>query len=176
MTFKTFINPVNSYLFKVNNGNTRKRYEIYSKLTIKTPERRNWRDLISLLLTLNILHTLFLVLLLMTLNRSFLARKPFPRRQEEIQVGLLLPLWKFLFTVSEIQWFYVHNTHITPNFSTVSSASLVKTHMQRTGYKIFFSMIHIHTYNFSNHVISDGSNKNNAGEIWLSLPDRIQLN
>ena len=28
------------YTFKVNNGNTRARYEICSKLTIKTPERR----------------------------------------------------------------------------------------------------------------------------------------
>ena len=31
--------PINSYLFKVNNRNPRKRYEICSKLTIKTPER-----------------------------------------------------------------------------------------------------------------------------------------
>ena len=32
--------PADIYLFKVKNGNTRKRCEIYSKLTIKTPERR----------------------------------------------------------------------------------------------------------------------------------------
>ena len=32
--------PVNIYLFKVNNRNTRKRREVCSKLTIKTPERR----------------------------------------------------------------------------------------------------------------------------------------
>ena len=32
--------PANIYLFKVNNRNTRKRFEICSKLTIKTPERR----------------------------------------------------------------------------------------------------------------------------------------
>ena len=31
--------PANIYLFKVNNKNTRKRCEICSKLTIKTPER-----------------------------------------------------------------------------------------------------------------------------------------
>ena len=30
-------------MFKVNNRNTRIRYEICSKLTIKTPERRHWR-------------------------------------------------------------------------------------------------------------------------------------
>ena len=32
-----------NWLFKVNNRNTRTRCEIYSKLTIKTPERRQWR-------------------------------------------------------------------------------------------------------------------------------------
>ena len=31
--------PVNTYLSKVNNRNTRKRSEICSKLTMKTPER-----------------------------------------------------------------------------------------------------------------------------------------
>ena len=31
------LDPANIYLFKVNNKNTRKRCEIYSKLTIKTP-------------------------------------------------------------------------------------------------------------------------------------------
>ena len=31
----------NIYLFKVNNRNTRKRCEICSKLTIKTPEQRH---------------------------------------------------------------------------------------------------------------------------------------
>ena len=35
-----FHNPDNIYVLKVNNRNTRKRCEICSKLTIKTPERR----------------------------------------------------------------------------------------------------------------------------------------
>ena len=75
------------------------------------------------------------------------------------------------------QWIDVNNTYITPNLSTTASASLVKTHIQRTGYKIFFSMIHIHTYNFSNHVIFDGSNKNNNGGNMgeLHLQDKIKL-
>ena len=34
--------PVGIHLFKVNNRNTRTRCEICSKLTIKTPERRQW--------------------------------------------------------------------------------------------------------------------------------------
>ena len=35
-------NPAGNYMFKVNNRNTRTRYEICSKLSIKTPERRQW--------------------------------------------------------------------------------------------------------------------------------------
>ena len=35
--------PVSIYMFKVNDRNTRARCEIRSKLTIKTPERRQWR-------------------------------------------------------------------------------------------------------------------------------------
>ena len=38
-------------------------------------------------------------------------------------------------------------------------------------------MMHIHTYNFSNHVIFDGSNKNNNGGNMgeLHLHDKIKL-
>ena len=35
--------PASIYMLKVNNKNTRTRYEICSKLTIKTPERHHWR-------------------------------------------------------------------------------------------------------------------------------------
>ena len=35
--------PANIYLFKISNISTRKWYELSSKLTIKTPERRQWR-------------------------------------------------------------------------------------------------------------------------------------
>ena len=42
-------NSVGIYLVKVNSRNTRTRFEIFLKLTIKTPER----------LTLNIFHTFF---------------------------------------------------------------------------------------------------------------------
>ena len=37
------IYPGNIYLFKLNNGYSRERYEICSKLTIKIPERLYWR-------------------------------------------------------------------------------------------------------------------------------------
>ena len=41
LTLNSFnvINAANIYLFKINNRNTRLRYEIYSKLTIETPEQ-----------------------------------------------------------------------------------------------------------------------------------------
>ena len=38
--------PAGIYMFKVNNRNTRTRFEICSKLTIKTPERRQWGKLL----------------------------------------------------------------------------------------------------------------------------------
>ena len=57
------------YLFKVVDGETRTMYEICSKLTIKTPERRQW-CLVSLLLTWNRFHTLFLWI---TLNKKILS-------------------------------------------------------------------------------------------------------
>ena len=47
--------PAGIYLLTVNNRNTRKRCEIFSKLTKKTPE-----DVIGVVLvSLNIFHTLF---------------------------------------------------------------------------------------------------------------------
>ena len=42
-------NPADIYLFKVNNGNTRTKYEICSKLTIKTPEQRLASSLLTLI-------------------------------------------------------------------------------------------------------------------------------
>ena len=48
--------PPNSYLFQVNNRNTRKSCEICLKLTIKPPERR---QLVFLLLTSEIFHSFF---------------------------------------------------------------------------------------------------------------------
>ena len=56
------IYPAKIYLFKVNHRNTRKRSETCPKLTIKTPERRQWRRpfndvvLVFLMLILNIFH------------------------------------------------------------------------------------------------------------------------
>ena len=70
---KTKSDPANIFLFKVNNRNTRKRCKIFSKLTIKTPERRRWRR--SGVFTVNFenISHLFLVFLLLILNKQMLA-------------------------------------------------------------------------------------------------------
>ena len=60
--------PANDNLAKVNNRNTRKRCEICSNLTIKTPERLQWRR--SGVFIVNFEHIVHLVqlFLLLTLN------------------------------------------------------------------------------------------------------------
>ena len=52
-------NPANTYFFKINNRNIRKRCGICSTLTIKTPEQRNVIDavLVFLLLTFYLFNT-----------------------------------------------------------------------------------------------------------------------
>ena len=61
--------PANIYLLKGNNRNTRKRCEICSKLTIKTQERRHWRRSGIFIVNFEHILHLFLVFLLLTLNK-----------------------------------------------------------------------------------------------------------
>ena len=61
-------NPVDNYMFKVNNNNTKTRCEICSELTIKTPERRQWRR--SGVFIVNFEHISHLVLVFLTLTLS----------------------------------------------------------------------------------------------------------
>ena len=61
-------NPAGIYLLKVNNRNTRTRCEIYSKLTIKTPERRQWRRSGVFIVNFEHISRLGLVFSLLTLN------------------------------------------------------------------------------------------------------------
>ena len=61
--------PVGSYMFKVNNRSTRTRYEICSKLTIKTPEWRHWRRSGVFIVNFEHIPHLALVFLWLTLSR-----------------------------------------------------------------------------------------------------------
>ena len=63
------INPAKIYLLKVNSINTRKRYEICSKLTIKTPGWGQWRCSGVFFVNFELISHLFLVFLLLTLNK-----------------------------------------------------------------------------------------------------------
>ena len=61
--------PAGNYMLKDNNRNTRARYEICSKLTIKTPERRHWRRFGVFIVNLEHISHIVLVFLLLTLSR-----------------------------------------------------------------------------------------------------------
>ena len=55
-------------MFKINNTNTRTRYEICSKLTIKIPERRQWGRSGIFIVNFEHISHLVLVFPLLTLN------------------------------------------------------------------------------------------------------------
>ena len=64
-----FFYPTGNYMFTVNNRNAKTRCRICSKLTIKTPERRNWnRPGVFIVNSEHISH-LALLFLLLTLSR-----------------------------------------------------------------------------------------------------------
>ena len=66
--FVVSVNPVNIYLFKFNNRNTRKWREIFSKLTIKIPERRQGCRSCVFIVNFEHISRLFLLFLLLNLN------------------------------------------------------------------------------------------------------------
>ena len=61
--------PAGNCMFKVNNRHTRTRSEICSKLTIKTPQRRQWRRSGVFIVNYEHISHLVLVFLLLTLSR-----------------------------------------------------------------------------------------------------------
>ena len=61
--------PAGNYMFKVNNRNIRIRCGICSKLTIKIPERRQWRRSGIFIVNFEHISHLFLVFLLLFLKR-----------------------------------------------------------------------------------------------------------
>ena len=61
--------PVGIYMFKVNKRNTRTECQIYSKLTIKTPGRRQWCRSGVFIVNFEYIPHLVLVFLLFTLSR-----------------------------------------------------------------------------------------------------------
>ena len=72
---KKQLSPAGNYMFKVNNRNTRTRYEICLKLIVKTPEWRHWRRGGVFIGNFEHISALFLVFLLLTLNMQLPAVK-----------------------------------------------------------------------------------------------------
>ena len=64
-----FYYPAGNYMFKVNNRNARTRCEICSKLTIKTPERRQWCHSGVFIVNFEHISHLVLTFLLLILSR-----------------------------------------------------------------------------------------------------------
>ena len=59
----------NIYQFKVNKRNTRKRFEVCLKLTIKTPARWHWCCFGAFIVNFEHISHLFIMFLLLTLNK-----------------------------------------------------------------------------------------------------------
>ena len=81
--WKNGTNPAAISLLKVNNGNTKTRCEIYSKLTIKTSERDNWRRSGAFIVNLEHISHLALVFLLLNLNMQSPAWKTISSTQPQ---------------------------------------------------------------------------------------------
>ena len=122
--------PANIYVFKLNNRNTGKRSEICSKLTINTPERRHWhRSGVFIFNFKHILH-LFLVFLLLTLNREMLAR---------IEISLKILTTK----INNLVFTYFHRPQSKRNISTSINKKYDKksTHTRKQWCKTILHLI-----------------------------------
>ena len=69
IVFRNWELPANIYLPKVKNRNTRIRCEICSKITIKTPEQRQWRRSGVFMVNFEHISPLVLVFILLSLNK-----------------------------------------------------------------------------------------------------------
>ena len=99
------MNPVNIYMFKVNNRNNRTRYEICSKLTIKTPG----------VFIVNFEHISYLVLVFLIVN----FEKVYADWEELLILGFLPIIWlsflvqiqKFFKMCHWVRSFKINNLH-----------------------------------------------------------------
>ena len=82
-------NPADIYLFEDNSGNTKTMYEIYLKLTVKTPEWRQYVILVSWLLTSNRFYMCFYWWLRVWIPHNF-------RRTGEFWSDIFSRGWAFL--------------------------------------------------------------------------------
>ena len=87
------------YLLKVNNRNTRTRWEICSELAIKTSQRRHWCRSGVFIVNFEHISRIFLVFLLLTLNMQLLAGQA-AKKSNFLQVRVVhverdIEIWRF---------------------------------------------------------------------------------
>ena len=67
--FMTILFPAGNYMFKVNDKNTRTRYETYLELTRKRPEQRQWCRSGVFIMNFEHISDHIILFLLLTLSR-----------------------------------------------------------------------------------------------------------
>ena len=99
--------PANIYLFKVKNRNTRKRCEVRSKLTIKTPDRLHWRRPDVFIVNFEHILHLFLMFIFLILNKLMinLKEKKTEKKENKKTRTQIINIWPYLvvFSVSTNQ-------------------------------------------------------------------------
>ena len=94
--------PAGIYLFKVDNRNTRTMYEVCSKLTIKTPERRHWCLSGIFIVNFEQISHIVLKYLLLTLNK-LADWQMLPFSWFIVQLSLLVLIWwEYWFKICEL--------------------------------------------------------------------------
>ena len=134
-------------MLKFNNRIFRKRCEICSKLTIKTPERRHWDHSSVFIVNFKHISHLFLELLLLTLNKWMLVGK-LRLRDEAFEILLNFHVWglwirhlpfvisKTIFTKLihvETKWKYIKGLFIQSTRINVYLTWLNAKHTRFTG-------------------------------------------
>ena len=138
-------NPAGNYMFKVNNKNTRTRFEICSKLTKKTPEL----VFCSGVFMVNFEHIshLILVSLLLTLSRLMPDEK-----------WVLLTLFSWVFKGC-------FNKH-SCNFDNVSKIGYSRSSENRSILKWRLYIVIIFAHDFTNKILSRESNYIVVAVMW----------
>ena len=113
--------PAGISLFRVNNKNTRTMWEICSKLTIKIPERHQWRRSGNFIVTFEQISHIVLVFLLLTLSKWMTAGYIMPNLQLRsfwfwlyLTFGYPIPVSIYMFKVNN------KDTRTTPRVVLVS--------------------------------------------------------
>ena len=104
--------PVNKYMLKVNNRNTRKKCDLFPKLTKKTLERHHWRRSGVFFVNFeHILHLSLMFLFLMFANSAWISKTGLFLQRLSIK-----KFWKSYYSLSSYYYSYQSANRIVPHF------------------------------------------------------------